>query len=86
MPGKTDSRVKKMAGDLVKLAESVDKRVAEDGQILGWRGFHIDLDEIEEKVELMKLAVRGVFKDESVPPDWGDPHEATSAERSEERK
>ena len=50
--------LRKLARELMRLTDSVHDRIGDDGQILGWRGFHIDLDLIEEGVEQMRALVR----------------------------
>jgi hypothetical protein len=49
-------------------------RIPESGQILGWRGFHTDLDTAKDAIERLELGVRGIFKsdDESLPSEGSD--------------
>ena len=61
---KPNPKMKKLAAELAVLADSFLTRVADDGTILGtilgWRGFHIQLDSIEDLADRMRLLARGV--------------------------
>lgn len=57
---KPNPKMRKLAAELAVLADALLTRVADDGTILGWRGFHIQLDSIDDLTERLRLLARGI--------------------------
>lgn len=49
-----------VAESLKKTAAMLHSRVSQEGAIVGWRGFHIDLDYAEECLQKLRLKSRGL--------------------------
>lgn len=47
-----------LTSKLVEKSDTVATRIGPDGEILGWRGFHLDLDDLEETIERLREVVR----------------------------
>lgn len=71
---KPNLKMRKMAAELALLSESLFTRVADDGTILGWQGFHVQLDSIEDLAQRMRLLARGIDRpmreDNAVPVEY----------------
>lgn len=71
---KPNLKMRKMAAELALLSESLFTRVADDGTILGWQGFHVQLDSIEDLAQRMRLLARGIDRpmreDNAVPAEY----------------
>jgi hypothetical protein len=50
--------IRKVARELMSLAEKVHDRIGDEGEVLGWNGFHVDLDLIEEACGQLRTMVR----------------------------
>jgi signal transduction protein with GAF and PtsI domain len=55
-----EGTLKDLAGALQRAAVRVVSRIPDEGPVLGWRGFHIDLDEIEDLVGQLRMKARGL--------------------------
>lgn len=58
----SNERMKELAAALQRAAVRVVSRVPDEGPILGWRGFHVDLDEVEDLANQLRDGARGVFR------------------------
>jgi hypothetical protein len=56
--------MKGFAHELLLVAKKIEDRIADDGSILGWRGFHVDLDRLTDLVEALQLGARGIFPED----------------------
>lgn len=63
-----NERLIEMASEIQELAVKLRSRIPTEGQILGWRGFHIDLDEIDDLTRRLRLGARGVFESSADTP------------------
>ena len=55
-----DKTVSQLGNELVMAASNANSRLDDQGRVLGWRGFHIDLDRVEELTEALRMRVRGI--------------------------
>ena len=61
---KAHPKTRACADALVRAAQSVARRIGDDGEVLGWHGCRLDLDAAEGLVHQLRLLVRGVDPDE----------------------
>lgn len=51
-----------LADGLVRVAASIRSRVTDNGAVLGWRGFHLDIENACVLLEAMPFKARGVSR------------------------
>ncbi len=57
-PGRKAAKLRLLTRELIRLAELAEARIGDDGQILGWRGFHVELDEMSGILDSLKVEAR----------------------------
>ncbi len=57
-----NAKLLELVARMRKLVETVHGRVPFEGPVLGWRGFHMDLDDIDDLTRQLRLGARGVFE------------------------
>lgn len=60
---KGSPKTKELVRKLHERVGHVVTRVTDDGTILGWQGFHMDLDDAERMIAKLRLLVRGIDDD-----------------------
>ena len=71
MSDEDEKTLKSLADDLVRTANNIRKRIADDGTILGWRGFHLDIENAADLLEALPFKARGVSRPMMSTHPWG---------------